>query len=132
MIDCENEVYTKIATMLRSDFPGINVASEYVNSPSAFPHVSITMSDNSVMFSRMDSGDHEVAIVMFEINIYSNKTEGKKTECKKIAKAIDNLLLPMNFRRMSMNPVPNMEDATIYRIVARYRVATDGKYFYRR
>ena len=132
MIDCENEVYTKIATMLRSTFPGINIASEYVSSPSAFPHVSITASDNSVMFSRMDSGDHEVAIVMFEVNIYSNKTEGKKTECKKIAKAIDEVLLPMNFRRMSMNPVPNMEDATIYRIVARYRVATDGKFFYRR
>mgnify|MGYP006873038390 CR=1 FL=1 len=132
MIDCENEVYTKIATMLRSDFPGINVASEYVNSPSAFPHVSIVMAENSIMFSRMDSGDHEVAIAVFEINIYSNKTSGKKTECKKIAKAIDNLLLPMNFRRMSMIPVPNMEDATIYRIVARYRVATDGKFFYRR
>lgn len=132
MIDCENEVYTKIAKHLREQFPGINIASEYVNSPSAFPHVSITASDNSVMFSRMDSGNHEVAIVMFEINIYSNKTEGKKTECKKIAKAIDDLLLPMNFRRMSMVPVPNMEDATIYRIVARYRVATDGKFFYRR
>lgn len=132
MIDCENEVYTKIATMLREQFPGINIASEYVNSPSAFPHVSVTMSDNYIMFSRMDSGDHEVAIVLFEINIYSNKTSGKKTECKKIAKAIDNLLLPLNFRRMSMNPVPNMEDGSIYRIVARYRVATDGKYFYRR
>ncbi len=132
MIDCENEVFTKIATMLRASFPGINIASEYKNVPSAFPHVSITMSDNSVMFSRMDSGNYEVAIVLFEINIYSNKTEGKKTECKNIAKAIDNLLTPMNFRRMSMNPVPNMEDASIYRIVARYRVATDGKFFYRR
>lgn len=132
MIDCENEVYTKITTKLRSDFPGINIASEYVNAPSAFPHVSIVMAENSIMFSRMDSGDHEVAIAVFEINIYSNKTSGKKTECKKIAKAIDSLLLPMNFRRMSMIPVPNMEDATIYRITARYRVATDGKFFYRR
>ena len=132
MIDCENEVFTKIATMLRVSFPGVNIASEYKNVPSVFPHVSITMSDNSVMFSRMDSGNYEVAIVLFEINIYSNKTEGKKTECKNIAKAIDNLLTPMNFRRMSMNPVPNMEDASIYRIVARYRVATDGKFFYRR
>lgn len=132
MIDCENEVYTRIAEVLRNQFSNINVASEYVHSPSVFPHVSITMSDNSIMASQLDSGNHEVAIVMFEINIYSNKTFGKKTECKQIAKAIDNLLLSMNFRRMSMNPVPNMEDATIYRIVARYRVATDGKYFYRR
>jgi len=45
---------------------------------------------------------------------------------------IDSLLYSMNFRRLSLNPVPNMENASIYRLVARYRVATDGKYFYRR
>ena len=26
MIDCENEVYTRIVRMLREEFPGINVA----------------------------------------------------------------------------------------------------------
>ena len=29
MIDCENEVYTRIVRMLREEFPGINVAGEY-------------------------------------------------------------------------------------------------------
>lgn len=132
MIDCENEVYTRLAKPLREAFPGIHIAGEYVKAPSAFPHVSITQSDNTVMYNRLDSGDGETAIVMFEINIYSNKTDGKKTECKNIAKAIDTILFHMNFRRMSMIPVPNMEDATIYRITARYRAVTDGKYFYRR
>lgn len=132
MIDCENEVYTKIANKLRSEFTDINITGEYINAPSSFPHVSIVMSENSIMFSRMDSGDYEVAIALFEINIYSNKTTGKKSECKKIAKTIDELLLPLNFRRMSLSPVPNMEDLSIYRLVARYRVATDGKHFYRR
>lgn len=69
---------------------------------------------------------------MFEVNIYSNKAGTKKTECKKIAAAIDKLLFSMNFVRMAMTPVPNLENATIYRIVARYRVATDGTNFYRR
>lgn len=41
MIDCENEVYTRIVRMLREEFPGINVAGEYTKTPSSFPHVSI-------------------------------------------------------------------------------------------
>ena len=131
MIDCENEVYTRIARVLRDKFPGINIAGEYVNAPSSFPHVSITQSDNSVVSEQM-TGSAEMAQVMFEINIYSNKADGRKTECKSIAKVIDDVLFKMNFKRMALTPIPNMEDATIYRIVARYRVMTDGKYFYRR
>ena len=131
MIDCENEVYTRIARVLRDKFPGINIAGEYVNAPSSFPHVSITQSDNSVVSEQM-TGSAEMAQVMFEINIYSNKADGRKTECKAIAKVIDDVMFRMNFKRMALTPIRNMEDATIYRIVARYRAMTDGKYFYRR
>ena len=131
MIDCENEVYTRLAKVLREKFPGINVAGEYVKAPSSFPHVSITQSDNSVVAEKM-TGTSEMALVMFEINIYSNKAEGKKTECKAIAKVIDENLFRMNFKRLALTPVPNLEDASIYRIVTRYRAMTDGQYFYRR
>ena len=133
MIDCENEVYTRIATLLRKCFPEIDISSEYVNSPSSFPHVSIIQSDCYPIPGKQDTSlKDNMEMVRFDIEIYSNKAEGKKTECKTIAKAIDDLLYSMNFTRTAMTPVPNMEDATIYRIVARYRVATDGKYFYRR
>jgi len=131
MTDCEIEVYTRIATVLRDTFPGINLSGEYVKAPSGFPHVSITQSDNSVVSERM-TGSAEMAQVMFEVNVYSNKTETKKSECKAIMKVIDTVLFGMNFKRIALTPVPNMEDATIYRLVARYRVMTDGKYFYRR
>ena len=32
MIDCENEVYTRLAKILREKFPKIDIASEYVGS----------------------------------------------------------------------------------------------------
>lgn len=131
MIDCENEVYTRVATVLREKFPGIDIAGDYVKAPSSFPHVSITQSDNAVISGRM-TGSAEMAQVMFEVNVYSNKAEGKKTECKSIMNVVDQTLFAMNFKRLALTPVPNMEDATIYRLVARYRVATDGKHFYRR
>ncbi len=133
MIDCENEVYTRVVKMLREKFPGINVAGEYINSPPAFPHVSIIQSDSRPIVGKQDTSGKEVlSLVMFEINVYSNKSEGKKTECKSIANAIDEKMFSMNFRRLTFKPVPNMEDATIYRIIARYSVETDGKNFYRR
>ena len=125
MIDCENEVYTRIVRMLREEFPGINVAGEYTKTPSSFPHVSITQSDNSTIADKQDtSGKEAMSLVMFEINVYSNKSEGKK--------AIDEKMFSMNFRRLAFTPVPNLEDATIYRIIARYSAATDGENFYRR
>ena len=45
---------------------------------------------------------------------------------------LDELLWGMNFRRLAVTPVPNLENATIYRLTARYRVETDGIHFYRR
>lgn len=132
MIDCENEVYTRVATVLREKFSGISITGEYIKAPSKFPHVSIIQSDNSVIRNRLDTSNSEIAVCMFEVNIYSNKAQGKKTECKAIARVLDEVLSSMNFIRLAMTPIPNMEDATIYRIVARYRVATDGKFFYRR
>ena len=131
MIDCENEVYTRVVTVLRDRFPGIDLTGDYTKAPSSFPHVSITQSDNAVIAERT-TVTKEMVQVMFEVNVYSNLQPGKKTECKKIMKVIDEVLFSMNFRRMVLTPVPNMEDATIYRLTARYRVATDGKNFYRR
>lgn len=132
MIDCENEVYTLVAQKLRTEFPGISISGYGENVPSSFPHVSFEMSDNSTLFKVMDSGDYEVSIVYFEANIYSNLKTGRKQQCREIAKVLDSVLSPKNFRRMEMTPIPNKQNPNIYRIFARYRVATDGTYFYRR
>ena len=132
MKDCENEVYTQIATALRAVYPNISISAYGDNIPSSFPHVSVEMSDNTTLFRVMDSGNYEVSICVFDINIYSNKQAERKKECRDIAKLIDGVLVPQNFRRMEMTPLPNKNNPNIYRIFARYRVATDGKYFYRR
>lgn len=133
MIDCENEVYTRVAKALREKFPGINISSEYVHTPSSFPHVSLVQADNYAVGELQDtSGKENMGMSMMESNVYSNKTDGKKTECKNIVKVISDVMYSMNFRRTASTPVPNLEDATIYRITSRFRAATDGKQFYRR
>lgn len=133
MIDVESKVYTPIAVALRDAFSGIFVSGEYVKVPSSFPHVSLVEMDNYTSADRLDTADEErFSTLMYEVNVYSNKTSGKKSECKKIIGFIDDLMYKMNFKRLSLAPVPNMDDATIYRMTARYRVETDGENFYRR
>jgi len=134
MIDCEKEVYTRLAVKLRESFPdGINITGEYVREPSSFPHVAIVMSDNAQVKSYQSNRLNDImSTPIFEINIYSNKQGQKKSECKAIAEVIDNEMTAMNFRRETYTPVPNLENATIYRLVLRYQGMTDGTYFYRR
>jgi hypothetical protein len=133
IIDIENEVFTKIATELRSQFTGINVYGEDVRSPSSFPCVSIVEADNYTVRRTQDSGSNENhANLMYEVNVYSNKTSGKKTECKEIFAVIDEIMLGLGFTRSNKNPV-TMDEATIYRIVGRYvAIVSTNQTIYRR
>jgi hypothetical protein len=133
MIDIESEVFTTIATELRSQFTGINVYGEDVRSPSSFPCVSIVEADNYTVRRTQDSGSNENhANLMYEVNVYSNKTSGKKTECKEIFAVIDEIMLGLGFTRSNKNPV-TMDEATIYRIVGRYvAIVSTNQTIYRR
>lgn len=128
MIDCENEVYTKIVTALRAEHPVIDVSSVLENVPAAFPHVSIEMSDNKEVRS---ADGHERAEVTFTVNIFSNAKTGKKNEAKKIAKTVDEAFRKINARRLVLGRTPNEEDQTIYRITGMWQFLTDGINFYR-
>ena len=134
MIDIENKVFDRVATRVREVFPDIFMAGEYVKSPPAFPAVSLVEMDNSTRIDTIDSGSNENhANVMYEVNVYSNKTAGKKSECKEIITLIDEEMLAMGFSRSTLTPVPNEYDSTIYRMVGRYKatVSSDHK-IYRR
>ena len=108
------------------------MTGEYVRAPSDFPHISIVESDNYTSTENQDSSASEkYSAVMYTVSVYSNKTPGKKTEAKTIMNYIDAMMYKMNFTRISLTPVQNQENATIYRIVARYRAKTDGTNIFR-
>lgn len=133
MHDPEYEVFTRVEEMLHDKYDDIDVTSEYKHTPSTLPHVSIEMTDNYPVQRRQTSSDEEaLSNVVFTINIFSNKKDGKKAQCKQILQDIDRFLYTLNFTRIGLTPVPNMADASIYRMIARYRVETDGVNFYRR
>lgn len=134
MIDIENAVFNTVAMKVREVFPDIFIAGEYVKFPPFFPAVSLVEADNSTRVETIDSGSNENhANVMYEVNVYSNKTVGKKTECREILGFIDEEMLALGFSRSTLTPVPNENDSTIYRMVGRYRatVSSDHKIFRR-
>ena len=134
MIDIENELFTKIATVLRNKYSGIYVTGDYVAQPPKFPAVYISEMDNTVNRAGRDSGDMEnYADVMYQVDVYSNRASGKRAQARDIMATVDAEFAALNFTRNFLNPVPNMNDATIYRLTGRW-VATVGKddFIYRR
>lgn len=134
MIDIETEIFNEVSKRVRKQYPKIFMTGEYVKSPSSFPCVSLIEVDNAVFRKTRttDSNENHVA-VMYELNVYSNKTKGKKAECKEIVAFIDEILREFNFTRIMLEPVPNQDDATIYRMLGRYRaIISKNNTIYRR
>lgn len=134
IIDLEAEIFSEVAKKVRTKFPNIYVTGEYVKSPSSFPCVSLVEVDNATFRNTQTTeGKENHAAVVYELNVYSNKTKGKKAECKEIAAFIDDLMMGLNFTRTMLEPVPNQDGATIYRMLGRYRaVVSKNKTIYRR
>lgn len=128
MIDIESILFSDIADDLRAQYPGIFVAGEATASPASFPAVTIVEADNSV-YQRMRTTRIENAVrLMYEVNIYSNKIGYKKSEAKEILETIDGEFSRLGFTRTACNPVSNLQDASIYRILARYEAVADRNY----
>jgi len=138
IVSPENVIFTIIATSIRAQVKDVYVAGEYVSQPPKFPAVNIVESDNFPVRSTQTNANLEKTVqVVYEVNVYSNKTKGKKAECKDIAALIDTEFMRLGFTRLVLNPIQNMNDATIYRMYGRYRgevaVDADGNYIvYRR
>lgn len=128
MIDIENQVYTKVRAAVIAQFSTAYVSSTYVDKPPSFPAVSVEQRDCYPTRATQDTSNVEyTSDVMFEINVYSNKQGTNKSECKAIAAVVDTTLAGIGFTRTMLQPTPNLADATIYRITARYtaRVGKD-------
>ena len=120
MIDIENEVYTRIATRLRQEFPTIFVTGEVNLNPTRYPCAFIEEADNSALTSTRDTSSNENHVVlMYEVNVFSNKQTGKKSEAKAIFAVIDEEFDKLGFTRQAKVPI-SIDEGTKYRIVGRW------------
>lgn len=134
MINIEAEIFDTISKKVRGEYSDIYLTGEYVKSPPSFPAGSIVEMDNTTYDRTQTSSENENHVsVMYEVNVYSNKRVGKKTECKNIIALIDKEMIALGFSRTMLQPIPNMDDATIYRMTARYKaVVSKDKEIFRR
>lgn len=134
MIDVETDVFNAVCKAILAKFPNAFVVGDYTPVPSAFPCVSLVEMDNATLERTQSSASREHhARVMYELNVYSNKADTKKSECRSIAAVADGAMQDLGFTRTMLNPLPNMNDASIYRITGRYQAAvSENKTIFRR
>lgn len=132
MIDIENDIYDIAAKALRAAHSGIYVSPEYDEAPAKFPAVTIVEADNRILESMRTRKIENAVAVMYEANICSNKKSVRKSEAKTIANTLDEVFTDLGFTRTFREQVPNLKDATVYRIVCRYEAEVgpgeDGKF----
>ena len=129
MIDIESDVFDAVATAIETAHAGVTVASMYTPVPASFPFVSIVEADNRVLARMRTTNVENAATVMYEANIYTNKPSNKKMEAKEIAATLDEKFAEIGFARTMKNEVPNLYDASIYRIVCRYEAVIDKDFW---
>lgn len=130
MTQIENEIFTELYNILITAYTGIFVTGEYTPTPDKFPCVFIEEADNYTV-SLNGSNKGEVSAVMYEINVFSNLAEGRKTQVKSIIKTIDDFMTLRGFMRTMCSPTPNA-DTTVYRMTARYEASVFNETIYRR
>ena len=141
IIDYENLIFTAVANALRARYPewfvtplvntrGI-ITGDIAPIPSSFPAVAIEEIDNSTHTRTLDTSRKENhAVILYQVEHYSNRATGRKSQCKELRAVVDDVMQNFGFRRLSTPPTPQ-PSPTIYRLTARYQaiVSNDGKVY---
>lgn len=124
MIDVENHVFDAVYPYVVNLVPAGGFRSEYVPAPASFPCATLMEMDNITNQRMRSTAEAEdFATVTYEASVYALN----KAECRAVMDGIDEGMNALNFSRMSMRFVPNLEDSRIYRIVARYQADVNGE-----
>lgn len=125
MIDPEFAVYDAVTDEVKLMYPDLYMTGDVSFAPSQFPAVSIVEKNNSVLLGMRTNNIENAVSLMYEVNVYSNKVGYSKMEAKEILGAVDDAFTKIGFTRTFSNPVQNLEDKTVFRIVARYEANMD-------
>lgn len=120
MLDYSNEIFSWLALALKERYPKIKTASIADEQPAKFPAVTIVQMENSVLAKTRDANIENHANVMFQIDIFTNSQTDKQQQAEDIRNTINDLMQSIGFQRTFCQPVPNLEDRTIYRITMRF------------
>ena len=126
MIDILNEIFTAVAAPVREAHPGVMVTGEYTRQPSKFPALTLDEIQNVMVDRLEDSSDQETfSALTYRLQVFSNKSSGKKAEARSIFATADNVMRCLGFRRVTYTTTPEIYDSTVYSISATYEAVAD-------
>ena len=129
MLDFLNEIFTNVATAARAAHSTVTVTGEYTRKPSKLPAVTLDETENVTVANLVDSSREErYSGLTYRLQVFSNKTSGKKAEARAIFATADEVMRNLGFRRITYTTTPEIYESTIYSITATYEavIGSDG------
>lgn len=122
MVDIQTEVFNAVYTAVIAEVPETDLADHYVNQPAAFPHIQLWDESNTTNYAGMNlSGVECFSNIVYHFEFFDNGPNGEgKVMVEKLLAIVDPVMRLMGFRRTYSAPVPNFDDASVFRKVARY------------
>lgn len=123
MLDYSRQIFSRLTLYLRSKFPGIFTSRNDSAAPPKFPAVTIVQKDNVNYQRTIDCDSHENHVkVMLQIDVYTNdKKESDRMDlAEKISAEISDFMLGLGFNRTLCQPIPNVNDMSIFRVSMRF------------
>lgn len=121
MIDIESTVFDYVASALREAYEMVYVKSVPSDTPTQFPAVCLWEQSNIALPDTQTAESRENhSKLLYQCEIYSNLTSGKKQQAKAIAKLVDEKMQEIGFTRTFGQPIPNIADMTIFRYTMRF------------
>ena len=124
MIDIENMVFDKVSAGFASTITTIpvNVTAGYDENSAVYPTVVVRETGNAALTkTATDDCSENHARLTYEIEVYSNKIDTGRSECKLLLNTADDIMQSMKFRRIYKSRPINV-DRTVWRQYARYEV----------
>lgn len=127
MLDFLNEIFTTVATAVRAAHSTVTVTGEYTRKPSKLPAVTLDETENVTVANLVDSSREErYSGLTYRLQVFSNKTSGKKAEARAIFATADEAMRNLGFRRITYTTTPEIYESTIYSITATYEAVVDA------
>ena len=122
MIDYEVQIFNTVHSVVAPLCAKNKFVSKQVVSVTAFPAASLVEIDNATVSRRQTSTPGEnFGLLTYQLDVYAMK----KSECRAVFAAADDMMVKMNFTRMSGRYVDNPNNPDVFRYTARYEAEID-------
>ena len=122
MIDKEADIFDAVYPYVAPLCAKNRFVSKRLTGGAAFPAASLIEMDNAVVRRKQTSTPGEnFARITYELEAYAMT----KAECRKVKNAADEILVKLNFSRISGHFIDNPDNVNLFRYVARYEAMVD-------